>query len=84
MPKVLPGLSGGRLPGRSTEEAGKEEKETRTRISDDIAQEVIEGIKEKASGDEDAESTAQKNSPTKCQAKLGQLANRKRRRGGLP
>ena len=54
MPKVLPGYSGGRLPGRSTEEKGKEEGEANEdggerRIGSQIAHEVFECIKEKVS-----------------------------------
>ena len=86
LPKVLPGYSGERLPGRSTEEKGKEEgepdegREERT-IRNEIDQEVVAGIKEKASAHDDAKATAQR-SRAKCQAKLGLLANRKRRREG--
>ena len=65
MPKALPGFSGERLPGRSTEEAGREEEEEtersgERRIRQEIAQEEVEGIKEKASAHEDAKSTVQK------------------------
>ena len=46
MPKVLRGYSGGRLPGRSTKEAGREEEEEKDengdrRIRNEIAQEVV-------------------------------------------
>ena len=48
-PKVLPGYSGRRLLGRSTEEACKEEEEKEEhgegRIRNGIAQKVVEGIK---------------------------------------
>ena len=80
LPKVLPGYSGGRLPSRSTKEAGRKEEEKEDSgariIRNEIAQEVIEGIKWKASAHEDAGSTTQRNSRAKCQAKLGLLANR--------
>ena len=86
MPKALPGYSGGRLPGRSTKETGREEeeeeKDSRERqVRNEIDQEVTAGIKKKASAHEDAEPTAQR-TVGKCQAKFGLLANRKRRRGG--
>ena len=50
LPKVLPGYSGGRLPGRSTEEVGGEEEEEKEKsgersIKKEIAQ-VVQGIKE--------------------------------------
>ena len=67
LPKVLPGYSGRRLPGRSTKEAGKEkgkEKEKdengEGRIRNAIAQQVVEGIKGKACAHEDAKSTARR------------------------
>ena len=54
LPKVLPGYSGGRLPGRSTKEKGREEGEVdegggERRIRSQIAHEVVAGIKEKVS-----------------------------------
>ena len=54
LPKVLPGYSGGRLPGRSTNEKGREEgkvdEEGEERgIRGQIVQEVVAGIKEKVS-----------------------------------
>ena len=63
LPKVLPGYSGGRLPGRSTKEAGREEEEKKEdsregRIRNGIDQKVVAGIKEKANTHEDAKSTA--------------------------
>ena len=53
LPKVLPGYSGGRLPGRSTKEAGREEEkaeeECRERhVRNEIVQEVVAGIGNKA------------------------------------
>ena len=58
LPKVLLGYSGGRLPGRSSKEAGREEEEEKKngerRIRNEIAQEVVAGIKEKAGVHEDA------------------------------
>ena len=82
LPKVLLGCSGGRLPGRSTKETGREEGEQaedseERKIRNEIAQEVVAGIKEKTSVHDDAKAIAQKNSRAKCQAKLGLLANRK-------
>ena len=65
MPLALSGYSGGRLLGRSTKGKGREEKEEEEdsrerRIRSEIAQEVVAGIKEKASAHEDAKSTAQR------------------------
>ena len=65
LPKVLPGYNQGRLPGRCTEEAGRENEKAEEhcgerRIRNEIAQEVVAGIKEKASAHEDAKSTAQR------------------------
>ena len=62
---MLPGYSGGRLPGRSTREGGREEEKAEEdsrerRIRNEIAQEVVPGIKEKASAHEDVKSTAQR------------------------
>ena len=81
MPKVLPGYSGRRLP------AGKEEKEEKdkneeSRIRNEIAQKVIEGIKERGKRARRCRITPTKNSRATCQAKLGLVANWKRRRGG--
>ena len=64
LPKVLPGYSGGKLPGRSTEEKGREEGEVdegsgERKIRLAIAQEVVAGIKEKAGAHDDAKATAQ-------------------------
>ena len=54
LPKVLPGYSGGRLPGRSTKGKGREEGKIdedsmERQVRNEIAQEVFAGIKEKAS-----------------------------------
>ena len=65
LPKALLGYSGGRLPRRSRKQKGKEEgeldegKEER-RIKSAIAQEVVAGIKEKASVHEDVKANAQR------------------------
>ena len=64
LPKVLPGYSGGRLPGRSTKERGREEGEVdedseERKDTNEIALEVVAGIKEKASVHVDAKATAQ-------------------------
>ena len=58
-PKVLPGYSGGRLPGGSVKEKGREEGVVdegsgEWKIRQEIAQEVVVGIKEKASVQDDA------------------------------
>ena len=65
MAKALPGYSGGRLPGRSSEEKGreeeKEEEDRRERqVRNEIAQEVFAGIEKTASAHEDAKPTAQR------------------------
>ena len=81
MPKVLLGYSGRRLP------AGKEEMEEKdnneeSRIRNGIAQKVIEGIKERASGHEDAESLRKEQSgnvPSKA-GTARKLKMKKRRR----
>ena len=57
LPKVLPGCSGGKLPGRSTKEKGREEGEVdedgeERRIRDQIVQGVVAGIEVKVSGHE--------------------------------
>ena len=62
MPKVLPGYSGGKLPGRSTTEKGREEGAAdedgeEREFRSQIAQEVVACTKEKISvhkGDKDA------------------------------
>ena len=65
LPKVLPGYSGGRLPGRSAKEKGREEGEVEEgseerQIRQEIAREVVAGIKEKASTQDDAKAIAQR------------------------
>ena len=65
LPKVLPGYSGGRLPGRSAKAGGREEEEEdenskEKKIRYEIAQEVVAVIKEKTGVHEDAKSTAQR------------------------
>ena len=64
LPKVLSGYSGGRLPGRSTKEKGREEEKPdegreERQIRSEIAKEVVAGMKEKAGEHEDAKATAQ-------------------------
>ena len=54
LPKVLPGYSGGKLPGRNTKEKRREEGEVdedgeERRIRGQIVQEAVAGIKEKVS-----------------------------------
>ena len=61
--KVLFGYCGGRLPGRSTEEKGREEEEPdkgreERQIRSEIAQAVVASIKEEASAQGDAKSSA--------------------------
>ena len=65
LPKVLLGYSGGRLPGRSVKEKGREEGKVdegsgEREMRQEIAQEVVAGIKEKASAQDDAKATAQR------------------------
>ena len=60
---MLPGCCGGRLPGRSTKEKGREEGEPgedseERKIRNEIAQKVVAGIKEKASAHDDDKATA--------------------------
>ena len=50
MSKVLPGYGGGRLPGRSTEEKGREEGEEdegseEKKVRNEIIKEVVQGIR---------------------------------------
>ena len=65
MPEVLLGYSGGRLPGRSTKERGREEEdaeeEGRERhVRKEIVQEVVAGLEKKARAQIDAKPTAQR------------------------
>ena len=65
LPKVLPGYSGGRLPGRSTKEASGEEEEEKEEkgqrnIRYEISQKVVAGIKEEARRYENAKLSSQK------------------------
>ena len=65
LPEVLPGCSEGRLPGRSTQINGREVEEEvegseERKIRQEIAQEVVAGIKEMASAHDDAKATAQR------------------------
>ena len=78
IPKALPGHSGGRLPRRSTKEKGREDEEdSRERqVRNELAQEVVAGIKNKAaSAHEDAKPTAQGTVGQGVSQKLGLLAN---------
>ena len=73
LPKVLPGYCGGRLPGRSTTEAGrgekKVEKDFRERqVRHEIVQEVVAGFKKKAWAQR-CQADRTQNSWAKCQAK---------------
>ena len=61
LPKVLPGYSGRRLPGKSIEEKSKKEEklnEDYKELQNKIIQEAVASIKEKASEHKDAKSTA--------------------------
>ena len=63
MPKALLGFSGGKLPGRSTAEEEREEQEEveegrERQMKNKIAQEVVAGMKRKASALEDTEPTS--------------------------
>ena len=87
MPKVLPGYSGGRLPGRSTEEKGKEEGAANEdggerRIGSQIAHEVCEGIKEKVSVHDGTTEAVQrkKRSKVSCDAEIAHKSKMKKRR----
>ena len=65
LPKVLPGYSGERLSGRCIKEKGREEGEVdedrgQRRIWNDFGQEVVAGIKEKASALDSAKEAAQR------------------------
>ena len=65
MPKVLPGYSGGRLPGRSTEEKGREEGEEdegsgERRVRNEITEEVLKKNIQKKAVDESAENEGKK------------------------
>ena len=65
LPKVLPGYSGRRLPGRSTKEKGREEGEVdedgeERRIRGQIVQELAASIKEKGGVQDGDKETVQK------------------------
>ena len=65
LPKVLPGYSGERLPGRSIKEKGREEEEPdegkeERQIRSEKTQEMVADIKEEASAQEDANSIARR------------------------
>ena len=48
LPGALPDYSGGRLPGRSTKEKGREEQDSREKqVRNEVDQEVVAGIKKK-------------------------------------
>ena len=72
MPKVLPGYSGGMLPGRSTEEKGREEGEEdegseERRVRNEIIKEVTKGFWKKAVN-ESAENERKQEGQTSCEA----------------
>ena len=89
LPKVLPGYSGGRLPGRSTEEKGREEGEVdedgeERRIRSQIIQEVVAGIEEKVSVHDGVKEAVQ-NHQGKVSREAGiahRLKMKKRRKAG--
>ena len=65
MPKALPGYSGGKLPGRSTKEGGRDEEDPdegreERKIRSEIAREVVASTKVEASAQKDAKSIAQR------------------------
>ena len=62
LPKVLLGYSGGRPSGTNVKEKGREEGEAGEGSRQEIAQEVVAGIKEKASAQDDTKATAQRTS----------------------
>ena len=75
---MLPGYSGGRLAGR-TKEKGREELELdenseERKNRNEIAQEVVAGIKEKAIAHDDAKATAQITAGQRVKQNWGLLA----------
>ena len=87
LPKVLPGYSGGRLPRRSRKETRREEGELdegteERRIESEIAQEVVAGIKEKASVHEDvkanARRTAERSAKQNCIFRFSKMKQRRK------
>ena len=91
LPKVLPGYSGGRFPGRSKKEKGREEGELdedseKRKVRNEIAQEVVAGIKEKVNAHDDAKAIA-KVQLGKVSSKIGigrksKMKKRRKRRIG--
>ena len=82
LPKVFPGYSGRRLPGRSTQEKGREkgavdEDGEERRISGQIVQGAVAGRKEKVCMQDGDKEAVQKPSWAKLHAKLGLLTGRK-------
>ena len=79
LPKVLLGYSGGRLPGRNIKEKGREEEEDKDgeerRMRGQIVQEVVAGIKEKASVHDGEKNVVKRTGGAKFQEKLGLLAD---------
>ena len=87
LPKVLPGFCGGRLPGRSSVEKGREEGEPddgreERKFWSEIAQEVVASIKEERECARRCQVDRTKNSWARVKQKLGLLTNRTRRIGG--
>ena len=64
MPKALPGFSGGKLPGRSTAEKGREEEEEveesrERKMKTEIAQEEVAGMMKMAGALEGTKPTSE-------------------------
>ena len=80
-PKVLPGYSGGRMLGRSTQESGGENeqgrKEPERKNRKEVTQKVVENIKQGASARKVFEPTLRRNSQETCQAKVWLFASRR-------
>ena len=81
--KMLLGYIGGRLPGRNTKEADREVEKAEEEAERQVRRKLFKKWhREKGKGAGRWQADRTKNSWAKCKAKLGLLANRKRRRGG--
>ena len=78
LPKVLPGYSGRRLPGRSTKEkcSGRRGRR-RNRGQESSLKKVVPRIKEKVSEHNGDKEVVQRPALATCHAKLGLFAHRK-------
>ena len=90
LPEVLPGYSGGRLPGRTTKEKGREEGEVdeggeERRIRGQIVKEVVAGIQEKVSMDDGVKNDVKRGQLGKvsCEAGTAHRLKMKKRGGKL-